>query len=67
MSEATQVEPGAQALACRASLDVAANPVCRRCVCNLNLRKGDLDGPPARRGGQWRRPRAGCENTAMLG
>lgn len=34
----------------RASLDVAADPVCRRCVCNLNLREGELDGPPARRG-----------------
>lgn len=33
----------------RASLDVATNPVCRRCVCNLNLREGELDEPPARR------------------
>lgn len=29
------------ALAFRRELDVAANPVCRRCVCNLNLREGD--------------------------
>ena len=40
------------ALSFRAALDVATDPVCRRCVCNLNLRKGDLDGPPARRGGR---------------
>ncbi len=38
------------ALSFRASLDVPTNPVCRRCVCNLNLREGDLDAPPARRG-----------------
>lgn len=29
------------ALAFRRELDVATNPVCRRCVCNLNLRQGD--------------------------
>lgn len=31
-----------RALAFRASLDVGTNPVCRRCVCNLNLREGDV-------------------------
>ena len=46
--EAVLNSPGA--LAFRRSLDVASNPVCRRFVCNLNLREGDLDGPPARRG-----------------
>ena len=38
------------AISFRESLDVGTNPVCRRCVCNLNLREGELDEPPARRG-----------------
>jgi radical SAM protein with 4Fe4S-binding SPASM domain len=31
---------GPQAIAFRASLDIAANPVCRQCVCSLNWRAG---------------------------
>jgi MoaA/NifB/PqqE/SkfB family radical SAM enzyme len=31
-----QVVNGPQAIAFRTSLDVAANPICRRCVCSLN-------------------------------
>jgi MoaA/NifB/PqqE/SkfB family radical SAM enzyme len=38
------------ALSFRASLDVSTDPVCRRCVCNLNLREGEVDEHPARRG-----------------
>ena len=38
------------ALSFRGSLDVGTDPVCRRCVCNLNLREGEVDAPPARRG-----------------
>jgi MoaA/NifB/PqqE/SkfB family radical SAM enzyme len=30
------------AVSFRQSLDVATNPVCRRCVCNLNLREGGV-------------------------
>ncbi len=46
----------AEARAFRAGLDVAADPICRRCVCNLNLREGDLDAAPARRGGRGGAP-----------
>jgi MoaA/NifB/PqqE/SkfB family radical SAM enzyme len=32
-----------QALQFRAQLNVAENPICRRCVCSLHLRRGNLD------------------------
>lgn len=38
-----------EAIAFRASLDVETNPVCRRCVCNLNLREGEIEEHPGRR------------------
>jgi len=45
--EALLNSPAARAF--RAGLDVAADPVCRRCVCNLNLREGEVEAAPGRR------------------
>ncbi|MFN7989669.1 MAG: radical SAM protein [Thermoanaerobaculia bacterium] len=55
------------ALAFRASLDVATDPVCRRCVCNLNLREGEADAHPARRGREREAPAGEPEAGAPKG
>ena len=36
---------GPEAIAFRAALDVATNPVCQRCVCSLNWQSGKVNTP----------------------